>query len=219
MAANYLRSILNPREEEISFDSFLKFPEFMFRYFLFSFEPLSETASVKQKFVYILRKIYFCFNLAVIGLGITMIAAFGVINIGSFEALSTVPNANALLLVLLKNLSTLMNRKEIWKICQELKELHQERVTTSDFKHNMKTFVDKYLLAMKVYSSPVAVVNFALTLPLILFIIYGTMDLPIHYWFPFDAHRPAFFPLAVLWPNWVCWNGSVMLLATDSLLF
>lgn len=220
MVAKCWTSIFRIREEEINFHSFLKFSALIFRFFFWSFEPLGDDASFKQKFAHTARIFYFRFVFFTLGVAIVSFVTFGVTHLDNFFlATSSVPNANCILLILLKGLSTFMHRKDIWLICHELNDLLNERIISSNKSRSLKKYLDEYHRVIRIYSVPFIVVSIPIVFPLFPFIFHGDMDLPILYWYPIDMYRAEVFPLALIWVNWIAWNASMMLLAVDSLLF
>lgn len=217
---NILKSIFNPPDSAINFQSFLKFSELIFKFFFFNFQPIEETAAFKKKAIHAAKLLYFRFVIVTFSMSVAMFAAYGLTNMDNFLlASSSVPNSNCILLIFLKGLVTFTHREDIWNICQELKQLVDQRIMTSDNKHNLKEFLDDYHRVMKIYSIPFIVVSLPIVFPLIPFLINGEMDLLIRYWYPVDIYQANIFPFAWLWVNWIAWNASVMLLAVDALLF
>lgn len=150
----------------------------------------------------------------------TMFSGFGVTHFQTnfLDALSSVPNANCILLIFLKGLYTFWNRKKIWIIWQQLKVMVAMRVRESGY-YEMKPYLDEYLFIIKIYAIPFTLVVLPISYPIIPYVLFGRMELVIKYWYPIDIFRKEIFPFAWAWVNYIAWNASMLLLAADSLLY
>lgn len=219
MAAFFKFKIFNPSEDEINSSSFVKFSLFMFRLVLFVFEPLSGSENWKQRFAYEAKLVYVKVVLLALALGTMSMVAFAVLNSDNFmTAASAVPNIVTVLLIELKAIVSYMHKDDIWNIFEELREMFDRR-ENANTKYEIKRFLDNYHFIIKIYSATFVIVFLPIAFPLFPFLMNGTMELTVNYWFPFDAFKVANFPFALLWVDWVAWNCLVLLLATESLLY
>lgn len=219
MAAFFKFKIFNPSEDEINSSSFIKFSLFMFRLVSFVFEPLSGSANWKQRFTYKAKFIYVKVVLLALAVGNMSMVAFAVINSDNFmTATSAVPNIVTVLLIELKAIATYIHKDDIWNIFEELREVFDRRATVVT-KYKIKGYLDNYHFIIKIYSATFVIVFLPIAFPMFPFLMYGTMELTVNYWFPFDAFKVSNFPFALIWVDWVAWNCLVLLLGTESLLY
>lgn len=217
--AEFFKKMFDPPVDEINFDSFTKFPLLLFRLMFFKFEPLSINSSVKEKLVQFLRIGYFYLIVSqVMAVMIPFMFSYVFHHSDDFvDASSAIPNIMSMILVAVKALVTLLRKKDIWELFEELKEMFQSQ--TERDKKNVKTYLDKYNRPMKIFAGPYAIMLLQITYPIVVYFATGKMILAVKYQFPFDIFRPVVFPLTNLWIIWVGFNVIVLMLATDALFF
>ena len=133
------------------------------------------------------------------------------------ESSSAFPNVVSMILIALKALVTLYRKEDIWKFCQELKELFEQPAITD--KKNIKFCLDSYHRPIKIYAGPFVILYFQIIFPTFLYMATGKMIITVKYYFPFEIFRPNVFPFIVLWIDWVGFIALVLMLATDTLIF
>lgn len=214
-----MEAFCNANEGEINFDSFIQFSVFLFRLFFFDFQPLKIDASRVGKFVYYAKIVYFIFSVITLGLGIVSLLAYMVYNLDDFaNASSCIPNAVSILLIGLRVSIMFSRKRALREVFQDLSDLFAHRAVENKH-HKVKNYLEGYNRQMKMYTAPVVIVLIPIIMAIVPYILFGTMKLPINYWFPFDAFQLKTFPFAWIWVNWIAWHIMVFLLATDSLLY
>ena len=210
-------------ENEINFKSFRNFSFHWFRLVMFDFKPLDSNFIMKEKIIHIARLIYVKFALLCILLSITSLSAFTVAYSKDFLIASkSVPNLVTMALIGVKAFATFLKKDHIWNILQELEAKFNQRVSVQlgvqgDFK--MKKYLDDYHFCVRIYAVTFLLTLIPVMLPVIPFILFGTMETPITYWFPFDISRPGVFPLILIWTDYVAWIATFYLLGCDSMLY
>ena len=211
--------VFNTSEDEITFESFTRFSLLLFRTLWFNFKPLQSDASLKEKFKYHAKVNYnrVClFGFLIDGL---FIMAYAIINANDFESASiALTNSLFVALICLKGFVTLFHKDDIWNIFHEFRSLQERRVGLNQ-KYEIKKFLDEYHFYMKIYTIPHMAVLLPVVSSIYLYLVHGTMDLGIPYWFPIDIYRHEVFPFALLFVEWVAFNITIMLLSTDSMTY
>lgn len=157
-------SLFNQKEDDIVFETFTKFPFFMFHTVLFTLVQLKGDESVARKFVHFARVNYYRFCLSAFPVAVTMIMAYAVVNSDDLiRALGALPNAVTIALIAFKGLVTFINRKKLWNLMQELKAIFEDRPFES-----VKSIVKEHLNLYQKHIRPYAV-TFLLTFLLSLF--------------------------------------------------
>ena len=93
------------------------------------------------------------------------------------------------------------------------------RTGQENVKHKVKGYLDVYHRIIKVYAVIFIVLFIPVATPAIPYLINGTMQLTVNYWFPFDAYKYATFPIALFWADLVGGSALILLMGADSLLF
>ena len=216
--AAFLNKIFNPPMNEINFESFIKFPMFAFRLLFFVFDPLKECANVREKLVYYLRMGYFRLCLFQYVVAISSLVVYCIDHSDDFiESSSNVPNVLSISVLWFKALIIFYHKEDIWKFCQELKELFDKRAISD--KKNIKICLDNYHRSIKVYAGTFVALYFTTVFPIFLYMATGKMIITVKYYFPFDIFRPIVFPLILLWVDWIAFIALVLTLAADALIF
>lgn len=211
--------LFNPSEDEINFDSFVKFALFMFRLVWLDFEQLGENASWKQRLAYEVKNIFVKIELFAFGVATASIFGYAVINSDNFLAASSaVPNVVTVGLIGIKSVSTFMHKDDIRNIFQDMRKMFVQRGNLNS-KYKVKGFLDDYHFIIKIYAVIFLAVSLPIAFPVFPFIAYGTMEVTVNYWYPFDPYRVEIFPFVLIWIDWVAYNCLLYLLATDSLLY
>lgn len=211
--------IFKPQEDEIDFNSFVQFSHFFFKLVFFDFRPINDNASCCEKFVHLLKEIYFrLWSLASCLATISFITFF-VVSLDDFVVASaSIPNIVTVVMIGLKSVISNSRKADIWQIEEELKVFFDRRVG-ENAKYKIKRYIVGYHKIMIVYGAIILSVLLPIFVPVFDYIFNGAMDLPVKYWFPFDAYRPTTFPFSLMWMEFIAWNCCVSLLACDSLLY
>lgn len=215
----FLRKIFNPAVEEINFDSFIKFPVSLFGLLFFDFTPLSESASFTETMKHHFKSSFYKFCLFTYATGVASMLAFAFLSAEDFlAATAIVPNFVSLSLIGFKGLITLMFRKNIWIVCQELREMDENR-RGGNVKYKVKEYLDSYHGIVKVYAGIFMFLLVPVASPIFSFLAYGEMTLTVAYWFPFDAFVPKNYLYAYVFMNFISGSCLMILLAGDSMLY
>lgn len=215
----FRRKFINSDDEDLSFESFTKYSFFLFRLLFFNFDPLKAGASAKEKFTYIMRISYYVFCLIALACAVSSMIAYTVVHSDSLEiALKSFPNVLFDVLIGLKAFAIFLRRGDIWKIFHIFK-IMQERRAGNNQKYEVKRFLDEYHFHMKAYTTPFVTISLTLILPVFIYVINGTMILPVEYWFPFDIYRSEIFPFVLFLIEWISLNTELFLLSVDSLVY
>lgn len=211
------KSFFNPTEDEIDFDSFIKFPLFLFKIVAFDIEPMETNAKEKQSRQ--VRKFYFIFYYSAICLGIFQATVYGFVHSDEiFVALNQIPNVLTLVLVVIKTSTTIFRKNDIWNLIEELRNIFKLHGSDTE-RSGIKLYLDKYNRIVKGLTGFFSIVTVALFLPFIDYLVFGTMEFTVSFWFPFDAFQLSTYPIAFVYSNWMCVNSSIFELSVDILLF
>ena len=211
--------VFNTPEDEITFESFTRFSLSLFRILWVSFTPLQAGASLKEKFYFHAKTIYNRLRLFGFLIAAISMMSHGLVNFDNFEAASKA-STNSIFVVLigLKAFITFIRKDDISNILQELESLQQRRKGFNK-KYGVKKFLDEYHFYMKIYTIPHMAVLLPIVSSIYLYLVHGTMELPLPYWFPIDIYRHEVFFFALLFVEWVAFNITPMLLSTDSMTY
>lgn len=214
----FKNKVYNEPEDEITFDSYIRFSLCMFRGVLFDFQPLNE-ASVWKRFVYFIKGLYVRLNLSCIIICCLSMMAYGLANADNFiNAAAAVPNATVTLLIGIKGWIVFFHKKDIWEIFQEMKKMFDRR-TGQNKKYGVKKYLDNYHRYITAYAIIYCVFVPMIALPIVPFLLYGTMSMSVAYWFPFDIFRKETFPIYLFWTDWMATSMSFYILGADSILY
>lgn len=204
--------------EEINFQSFLKYSLFLSRTVCLHFAPLEKSSSFRKKFKYYLLHVYVRFVLIFMLWGVvSFLIKVYVTNANLAADFMAIPNATTSFVIFSKFALTVYNRKAIWIIIQELESVYKSQ--NKDFVNDkVKKDLQNYFLVCKIYSAILLSSCIQMLQNIFPFLIYGKVELPVDYWYPFDAHRQENFPYAFGWSLYVGTLYSLTLLASDLLL-
>lgn len=209
----------NQSEEDVTIDSFTKFPFFWFRFLMFDFKPVSFNATLREKITRSARKAYVKFTILILTMGLLSLTGFSVAHSDDFVmAARSVPTFVIMGLVIQKTLTIFSQRTEIWDLIQEVKEVFEIREKDNkNFK--VKQYLDNYLFNIKSYAAIFFIITFPIAYPVVPFLLNGTMELAVTYWFPFDIYRWEVFPFGLFWADFCGINAILHLLACDSIVY
>lgn len=211
--------MFNTPEDEIDFNSFMKFSAVCYNYVLFDFKPLSENASWIERIRHFGKVNFFRFCIACFCVAETSLVAFSILIASDFvEASANVPNVVTVVLIIVKAVVNLVRRKDIWILFGELQGIFDTR-NGENAKYKIKEYLDGYHNFIKAYGLTILFVFLPIAMPVVNFLIYGTMKLTVNYWFPFEAFIPENFPFALAWVLFIAYNCLVQMLAADALLY
>lgn len=219
MAANFKIEMFNPKEEEITFDSFIKFPLFCFKLVFFDVEPLKENPSLRERFRFKARAGFTVLTLVAFFFAVISWFLHSFLTAKDFmSASSTVPNMVTGVLVFLKTFVAFAHRKELWNIFASLRKVFATH-EAANATYKLRRYLDDYHFVMKLYASIFSVLFWPVIWPTFNFLIFGNMEFTITYWYPFDPYTLQTFPIALIWIDFLDWTFLVYMLSADSLLY
>lgn len=219
MTTVILDRFFNVAEDQIDFDSFVKFSLLMFRVVFFNFRPLNDNATIVMKVKYYAMMTYYGLCMLVFFVAMVQMIVYAITHSDNFvSAASAIPNAVSVLLISNKAFLTFLRKNDIWKIFLELRALFS-RTGQENEKRKLKKYLDMYHRIIKVYAGIFVVLYIPVVGAAIPYLINGTMQLTVNYWFPFDAYKFTTFPIALFWADLISGNALILLMAADSLLF
>ena len=113
MTTSSLVTFFNTAEEQINFDTFIKFSLLMFRVVFFNFRPLSDNATLEMKIKYYAMMTYFGLSLLVFFIAIPQMILYAIVHSDDFvSAASAIPNAVSVFLISNKVLSTFLRKHD-----------------------------------------------------------------------------------------------------------
>ena len=210
--------ILNPVEEEINFDSFMKFPLLLLRIPVVAFTPLPERATLKEKINYYSRRTY---NIFLIINFYWALASKIILTLNSKNMTDASPlilDVVTYILNCFKALILIMYQDEIKNLFEEIKSIFDRRVNQTR-KYGVRKYLDSYHRLAVMYSAPVMMLILFVALPIVPFLLFGTMQLPLDYWYPFDTVQVKNYLFAYFWSYWVMISILVALLGNDIMLY
>lgn len=221
MIAKYFRvELFNLAEEDISFESFIKFPLNLFKLIFFYLHPKDLNVSNKSKVSYYGRKSVESFVLLVLILIILQLFAYGMLNPDNFASFAgTVANSCSGVLIGVKIMRLLQQKDNIDAIFKELGDLFLSRSARKS-SYRVKKYLEEYLRVAKwVTGFSFLSIFLTFTPPLIDYLIFGAMKPALNYWFPFDIFQRSTFPIALVWTDLAAYFCAILHLGTDLLLF
>lgn len=206
-------------ENEINFDSFIKFPLFSFKLVFFDFEPLPAHPTFRDLMknyakINCCRLFIASYVLAVISLGLYSF----LIAEDFLTAIINIPNVVIASLVALKVLVTLQHRSNIWNIFEDLRTFFKAH-EGDNAKYNIKKYLDSYHSLFRADAIVITFIFLSVVSQTLPYLIFGTMELPVNYWFPFDPYKPRNFPIALGWTDFCAYSFLTFLLSADTLLY
>ena len=218
MAAIFLANIFNPRENEIDFNSFIQFPLLMFRVACVNFKPLPESPTIKEKISFYARRFYSFF--VIVNISLTAISKFILVTKSAdiTDASSFLLDVATYILNGFKIFVTIIYQDELWKIFQEMK-IFLDRNINQNKEYGVKKYLVSYHKLAIVYTVPIFGLLLTCAFAIVPFILFGTMELPLKYWYPFDPFQAKNYLFAYFWSTWILITALIALLAGDILLY
>lgn len=216
-----MEAFLNPPEDQIDFNIFIRPSIFMLRLALFDFfEAKKADMNRKERFVFFLKISYFIITTIAIVCACTSVVTYLLINLDNFvNASSCIPTVLSLLLLDFKILTTFYKKQNLREMFHELSAMFADRVKDNK-KHKVKKCLMEYYRLIKFYFSPLIIVGAIIFLPIIPYLYNGTMLKPLtHFAYPFDPYQLTTYPLAWIWSMFIFWNGIFYLCGCDMLLY
>lgn len=212
--------MFNLSEDEIDFDSFIKFSGFCYKLLFFDFAPLSRSASRVEKIKYACKINYFRFCMSCLILCIAELFAFAFLSAKNFvEATVNVPNIVTVSLIVIKSLANLFHREDIRIIFQDLRQIFSDRGNGQNGKYKVKKYLDGYHRFIKIYASSVVMLYIPVVFLIVSYMYSGIMTMTVNYWYPFDIYQRHTFPIALAWTNYLGFIGLAHMLAAEAMLF
>lgn len=212
-----IREFFDPTEDEINFDSFTKFSLFLFHLVFIRFEPLKENAVLKERLVYYTRSTYNRLSFLVY---IWTVISKIILITNSDDLMSASPlllDVVSYFMNEFKVIYTYSRKHDIWRMLEAARPIFDSSVKKG--KVSMKKYRKGTQRLVIIYAIPVALILFAIALPIIPFLLYGKMMFTMQYWFPFDPYHVEIFPLVYLWVNWEAYCMLITSLGVDSMLY
>ena len=216
----FYRKTFNPTEDEINFDSFIKFTLLSFRMILFDFQYLDENATLKMKVNFYARKFFSMFAIASCIFSVLQVIMFAIDNSGNFEVVvRAISDASALFFYALNGVILFLKKEDIRKILEELKSLFESRKHDNQGSVEMKRCFDGYNRVMKVLTAIAIFGNVTCGAFWIPYLINGLMYYEVNLWSPFDDNSSAKFPVSQLWTQWLTYVVFSVIMFSSSLLY
>ena len=210
---------IDPSEDEINFDTFVRFSLSIFRFVFFDFKPLNENASLLHKFIFNLKRNYIKLSIFGIHLAPTLIAIYVFTSTDDLlKASTSTLDSLTGFVTAIKFLITFAKKDELLEIMQELRMVFNLHVNRNK-DYEVKKYLNEYHFYIRILALTVFLALTQVAFPVIPFLINGTMENSIKYWFPFDTCTPSTFPISLVWADWVAWTLFLSSLASDALLY
>lgn len=209
----------NPTEKDVNVDSFATLTIFLLRLIGFNFKQLPLRPKCRDKILHALRFSYF--NLIIVCAGIALIskAMLALMSENLSASLPLVLDVVTYSLNMFKISITYLRKDDIWRIIQDVRRMVITRQAASNTNYDTKNYLRKYHKIMFSISIPMMLISFLNLLPIIPFLLFGSMHLTVEYWYPFDAYQVRNFPIAYIWVNWIGITFLAILFAADTLLY
>lgn len=203
---------------EVNFDSFIRLSLFLFRLEFFDFQPLDNGSNRLQKVIFFAKRSYVIICIVAFILGTISGILYSMEHSNDFlDAAGSISIVVTGLVTTMKPLIVAIFRDEISNLFQEMRIIFHRRLNQ---RYGVKKYLDGYHFHMKIYVGIMVVFSLPIIFPIwFSYFIYGTMEMPVKYWFPFDAFKPSTFPIVIIWTDWVAWVSLIYITATDSLLY
>lgn len=219
MAKISINRMFNTPEDEIDFDSFVKFSSLFFNFLFFDFKPLSHNADWRETTRHVLKILYLWFNVICMIAAQVMMLAYSILLAPEIvKALANIPIVVSITITILRTLSSVLHKEDFRKIFEELRGIFANR-RSQNVTYKVKRNLDAYHRIVKFYSGLFLISFLPIVLQLFPFLIDGTMKLTTNYWYPFDPFQPRNFIFALLWVDYISYLGLVYTVAADSLLY
>ena len=209
----------NVLEDDISFDSFIKFPLLFFRIILFDFSPLNHDASLIMKIKFYAKKFFNYFCLVYFLIGMLQLLFYGVFNSDNFHfVVRAISDFSSTFLFTLKFWAIFSRKDDVQEIIVELKYFYESRANKKgNFK--LKKYLDDYHRLVKVFIVNFIFGNLLFAIPWIPYLINGQMVSILSFWFPFNLKGLKIFSFVQLWTHGFVFLSLSYLFASDSLLY
>lgn len=215
----FYRELFEVPEEEINFDSFIKFPLLIFRMLLIDFIPLSENATLRMKLKYYAKKLFNCFCMIFCVISTIQIIAYGVNDSGNFEVVvRTIADASTMISILLKFSAICLRKNDIWTIFEGLKTLMQSGTKFNHY-YKTKTYLRGYQRLTKVYAWSTLTWYFIVVMTWLSYLANGKIFYLTNLWYPFDAYSVKMYPIAQTWLCFLIYLGFMGLTAFDTAIY
>lgn len=218
-APSFYKAIFDPPEDEINFESFIKYSQTVFKLLKFDLQPLSENTSLNTKIKYHARflVIKFCVLSSSIAFFQTLMYMFFIAD--NFDKLGrAIIDWLSIVLICSKGYTTVLRQDKIWKITVELKAVFDQRVKANR-NHKVKKYLDLYHRVIKVPLTISLVLFLVMIVSLVLQTISGKMRFFLYFWYPFDAFKVTTFPFAILWQVWHSLEATAVVQGTNTLFY
>lgn len=114
-------------------------------------------------------------------------------------------------------LVTVFNKENILELFTELRLLfNQRKADNKAFK--VKRYYDSFHQMVKIYAGALVFGLISTMFPLIPFVLDGSMELKVAYFYPFDPYQKENYLIALFWVNWTTLNAFPFLLGSDIML-
>lgn len=208
-------------EDEIDFDSFIKFPTFTFRLVCFELRSSPETVerSLRAKLTEGFKKAFLVFFILI--QASCFVGTIGNAITSSDDIVGTVGSILDFLTTLLnatKYWTILYNKDKVVEMFQEFRDLWGKRVNKNK-EYEVKKVLDNLILFIKLFSMASASICLSTVFPIFPFLINGTMRMSLKLWFPFDPFTPTTFPIISIWTDLMVYCAVAFLIGSDSLLY
>ena len=209
----------DPPEDEINFDSFIKFSRYSYRLLCFDHEPLTEEATQRKKLRYLVRKVMSIVFLLFIAQGSLSHGGYGIAHLDDLvAALSSMLDVFTSFVALMKGVTAFRRRDDILKLFQEFKEIFLRREGKNK-KYGVKKYLNNYHLYIKMYALSSLMVVLPVILLMVPFLWRGEMGTLVKIWFPFNVFTPHIYPVIAIWTDLVAYSIVLYTMANDSMLY
>lgn len=217
--AEFLREkIFNIHEDEITFDSFIKFSIISFKIVFIEFEPIASDLSFGKRLTYWAKTLMAVMFFVSSALAFSQPMVYAVTSDSFVEGTRALLDASSMFLVTMKPIITFVNKNVIWEICQEMNLLFNSRDNRNG-KYKIKAYLDSFQGIVKVCGLFIAALLIPVFYTIVPYLIDGTMKLSAPFWFPFNPFQLETFPIASFWIDYIGVLDLFFLLASDSLLY
>ena len=213
----FYRKTFNLSEDEINFESFIKFPLFFFRLVLIDFEVLSDDASFKMKFKFYARQFLSWLFLLSCIVGVLQFMAFGIVNSDNFNiVIRAISDTSTQALLIVKGSFIILNKTKIRSILEKIKTLINCRENRNE-DQKMTKHLDGYYQFTKINAVMNIMAYFIIAFPMLYFLTTGKEVILLRLWFPFETnHR---FAITQMWTCFAVCVAITFFMAADSLLY
>lgn len=185
----------------------------------FSFQPLSENATLREKLSYYKGLSFYSFCLVVHLCAILQAILYGIQHADSLEVLlRNTTDAITVILAVTTGFAPFLRRGDIWKIFVELEAISQNRDKENSV-YKVKKYLDGYHQVVITYTGFCCTTFIPHLFPWFSFMISGKMIFLVTLWYPFDVFQPKTFPFALFCLNLYAGLVGVFLSTSNALLY